>query len=240
MRKNLLKKAKQRIGEKTSEADIQIIKSINLQEDLENVFNLLSEQLIEWYGYSFPELRQSIRDNELLLKVSQLGSKKNLDSKKLLETASKETIEKILEKAKNSFGGEFKKEEYEIISEFSTSLLALKGLEKKNSSFIEQKVKDYAPNMNEICGAMLAAKLIAKANGLKKLAFLPSSTIQLLGAEKALFRHLKSGAKPPKHGIILQHQLVKSASKQEKGKAARRLAAKISIAAKKDYFKKTQ
>ncbi len=98
-------------------------------------------------------------------------------------------------------------------------------------------MKDYCPNITVVAGVMVGAKLIALAGDLKRLILFPSSTVQLLGAEKALFRHMKTGARVPKHGIIHEHALVAKASKENKGKAARALADKISMAAKIDYFK---
>jgi nucleolar protein 56 len=97
-------------------------------------------------------------------------------------------------------------------------------------------MKEIAPNLESIAGATIGARLIAKSGGLKELANLPASTIQVLGAEKALFKHLKYGTKPPKHGILFQHPLVHSAPKWQRGKIARLLANKISIAARADYF----
>jgi nucleolar protein 56 len=98
-------------------------------------------------------------------------------------------------------------------------------------------MKRYCPNLLEITGMMLGAKLIAKAGSLKRLSQFPASTIQVLGAEKALFRHMKTGARPPRHGMLIQHPIVAQAKQKEHGKRARTLADKISIAAKVDYFK---
>ncbi|MBM3199341.1 hypothetical protein FJZ53_00265 [Candidatus Woesearchaeota archaeon] len=92
-----------------------------------------------------------------------------------------------------------------------------------------------APNLTTLIGEELATELIITAKSLQKLAFMTSSKIQVLGAEAALFRHLKEKTKPPKHGIIFNHPSVQEA--ENKGKAARKLSAKISIAAKKDYFR---
>ena len=91
------------------------------------------------------------------------------------------------------------------------------------------------PNLTAICGSLLGAKLVELAGGLKELINFPAGTVQLLGAEKALFRHIKKGNKPPKHGYIITHPLVANAT--NKGKAARTLANKILISAKVDYFK---
>ena len=93
------------------------------------------------------------------------------------------------------------------------------------------------PNTKAICGAYLGAKLIEHAGSFKRLSEMPASTIQILGAEKALFRHLKTGAKPPRHGLIVNHLLIANAPDSMHGKIARALADKIAIASKVDYFK---
>ena len=98
-------------------------------------------------------------------------------------------------------------------------------------------MKTYCPNLLAVTGISLGAKLMSKAGSLKRLVLMPASTIQVLGAEKALFRHMKTGAKPPRHGIIIKHPLISSAKQKEHGKRARTLADKIAIAVKVDYFK---
>ena len=96
-----------------------------------------------------------------------------------------------------------------------------------------------APNLKLIVGPSLGAKLISHAGGLKRLATYPSSTVQIMGAEKALFRHLKSGDRPPKYGLIYQHPQVRGAKWWNRGKIARMLAGKISLAVRRDVFTKT-
>ncbi len=110
----------------------------------------------------------------------------------------------------------------------------MKNLEKQ----IEKDMQSIAPNITQIIGSLIGARLISLAGGIERLAFLPSSTIQLLGAEKALFRFKKEGGKPPKHGVIFQHPLVNRASRDHRGKVARILANKIAIASKADVFTK--
>jgi nucleolar protein 56 len=100
-------------------------------------------------------------------------------------------------------------------------------------------MKRIAPNVTDVAGATIGARLMAKAGGLDRLAVLPASTIQILGAEKALFRALRTGARPPKHGILFQHQEVHLAPKWQRGKIARTLANKIAIAARVDYYRGT-
>ena len=104
------------------------------------------------------------------------------------------------------------------------------------SEYIEQNAPIIIPLTVNIVGNQLAVRLVAAAGSLSKLARMPSSTIQLLGAEKALFRHMSDGSPPPKHGYLYQHPLVRKASKKDKGKISRKLASKVSIASKIDYY----
>ena len=103
---------------------------------------------------------------------------------------------------------------------------------------IESDVQRIAPNISNIAGFLISARLMSLAGGMERLATMPASTIQLLGAEKALFRFKKEGGKPPKHGVIFQHPLINKASRKNRGKIARILAAKIAIAARADVFTK--
>jgi len=116
-------------------------------------------------------------------------------------------------------------------------LLNIMDFREKIAKHIEKLVEEISPNVAAIAGPSLAAKLITRAGGVLELAKLPSSTIQVLGAEKALFRALKLGVRPPKHGIIFQHPLVHSTPRKFRGKVARVLASKISLAAKMDAFR---
>jgi nucleolar protein 56 len=103
---------------------------------------------------------------------------------------------------------------------------------------IEIDMKTIAPNTSKIIGPLVGARLIALAGGMQRMAMLPASTIQILGAEKALFRFKKEGGRPPKHGVIFQHPLINRAQKTERGRIARLLANKISTAMKADVFTK--
>ena len=103
-------------------------------------------------------------------------------------------------------------------------------------AYLEDRMRALAPNLSEACGPKLGAQLIELAGGLRELAMRPSSTVQVMGAEKAMFRHLRGEAAPPKHGLIFQHPTVQFAPKKDRGKAARKLAARIVMAARKDAF----
>jgi nucleolar protein 56 len=136
--------------------------------------------------------------------------------------------------SEKSMGIDLDSETMEMMGEYITEIRMMLKLKDRLVEYVEQSIKTLCPNIAELCGDLLGAKLLTLAGSLKKMANMPSSTIQVLGAEKALFRHLCSGAKPPKHGIILQHPFVAQA--KNRGKAARRLSAKIAIAAKMDFF----
>ncbi len=97
-------------------------------------------------------------------------------------------------------------------------------------------MEELAPNVRAVAGALLGARLIAMAGSLQNLAMRPASTIQVIGAEKALFRSLKTGARPPKHGLIFQHTLLHDAKRWQRGKIARVIAGKLAIAARADAF----
>jgi nucleolar protein 56 len=119
------------------------------------------------------------------------------------------------------------------LASFGVEILKIKdNLEK----YIEESMKDVAPNLQTLVGSLLGARLISLAGNLENLAKRSSGTVQVLGAEKALFRHLRSGEDPPKHGVIFQSPLIHSAKLHQRGKIARALAGKLSIAARVDYF----
>ena len=109
---------------------------------------------------------------------------------------------------------------------------------KKMEKQIEEEMKIVAPNISNIIGPLIGARLISFAGGLQRLATFPASTVQILGAEKALFRFKKEGGRPPKHGVIFQHTTINGAPRKIRGRLSRVYANKISIAAKADFFTK--
>jgi hypothetical protein len=149
------------------------------------------------------------------------------------------------------------KEQYNVLKEMATGWELVHKLSKTESEgathlgalvketertigrlerFVEERMRQIAPSVCEVCGPILGARLIEKSGGLARLAMKPSSAVQILGAEKALFRHLKTGAPPPKHGIILLHPSIMGSPRRERGKKARAFAAKITMAARRDAF----
>jgi nucleolar protein 56 len=124
-----------------------------------------------------------------------------------------------------------------IVKRLADQVIAQSDLRRVLSDHIEVAMETVAPNVKELLTASVGARIIAKAGSLARLATLPASTIQVLGAEKALFRALKTGARPPKHGLLFQHPLIHSAPKWQRGKIARAIASKVAIAARIDYYR---
>ena len=130
-------------------------------------------------------------------------------------------------------------EDLEIMNNYAKSIHELQKSRKNIENYIDHKMESIAPNLRLLVGPTLGAKLISHAGGIKRLALYPSSTVQIMGAEKALFRHLKSGDRPPKYGLIYQHPQVRGAKWWNRGKIARMLAGRISLAVRRDVFTKT-
>jgi nucleolar protein 56 len=122
--------------------------------------------------------------------------------------------------------------------EFAESIERLSEMRKKIAGAIELEMHAVAPNLSSLAGELLGARLIARAGGLESLARMPASKIQVMGASKALFKHLQFGAKPPKHGLIFQHPLIRGSPLSKRGKIARTMAAKLAIAARIDFYSK--
>jgi nucleolar protein 56 len=157
-------------------------------------------------------------------------------AKAIADHGSKEDIMSALNLTMDSIGSEIDQEDLASVrvlaSALTDSLKARAGLER----YIEARMKEVAPNIGAIAGPVIGARLMMHAGSLGRLASLPSGTVQLLGAEKAMFRHLKDGSRPPKHGILFQHPWVHSAPPWQRGAIARALAAKICLAARADAY----
>ncbi len=122
------------------------------------------------------------------------------------------------------------------IDKLKRFITSIQELVSSLSNYLDLESPKVFPALVEILGTQLAVRMVASAGELSKLARMPSSTIQLLGAEKALFRHMSDGSPPPKHGFLYQHPTIKKSSPKNKGKNSRKLAAKVAIASKLDYF----
>jgi len=231
-----------RIKEQSSNPDLQAMESVQALDEVDKTANIISSRLREWYGLHFPELTSMVDDNISLAKlIINFKSRTNYDADLLEQMGYSKAKSKAIEtSAKNSRGADLRDEDLSRIIQLAEEAQHLFSLRDKLASHVEKTMRQVAPNLSEIAGASIGARLIARSGGLKKLAILPASTIQILGAEKALYRALKSGARPPKHGILFQHAAVHSAPKWQRGKVARSVAGKIAIAARIDLFRGTK
>lgn len=218
--------------------DLLIAQAIQAIDDLDKTLNLFASRLREWYGLHFPELSRLIDKHETYLKlVGNLGGRTNFTSKNLEKAGlSSDNIKTIVDSTKTSMGANVADEDLEKIRDMCRNTLELYRIRSDLENYVDSTMKVVAPNIYSLVGALLGARLIALAGGLGNLAKRPASTIQVLGAEKALFRALKTGARPPKHGVIFQHQDIHSAQRWQRGKIARALAGKLAIAARLDGF----
>ena len=231
--------SKQQIRDVSGKEDLQIIEGINSLDELDKAINILMARINEWYGLHFPELENLVKDSNEYFKFVSLGLNRSSITEKDLDSFSfsEKKLDAIFSAAQDSKGGEINSKDLSIISILSDNVINLVKVRDKMLNYISDLMNNVAPNLSAIAGPTIGARLIAKSGGMMKLARLPSSTIQVLGAEKALFRSLKSGSRPPKHGIIFQHDKVHSSPKWQRGKIARSLAAKIAIAARIDVFR---
>lgn len=230
--------AKLRIKGASEKRDLVVGQAIQTLDDLDRTVNLFMGRLREWYGVYFPEMDRLIEKHETYARlVLKLGDRENYSFETVsAEGLPKERSELVAKTAQSSMGADISEVDLEQIQTLSKDVLSLYELRKNMENYVDRTMEELAPNVRAVAGALLGARLIAMAGGLQNLAMRPASTIQVLGAEKALFRSLKTGARPPKHGLIFQHTLLHDAKRWQRGKIARVIAGKLSIAARADAF----
>jgi nucleolar protein 56 len=218
--------------------EAQITQTVQLLGELDTSLNGLSSRVREWYGLHYPELSRIIRDHEKYLRfIVEVGDRTSVTVEKV-ETLSLQRREStgIMKGAEGSMGAQLSPGDLAELQRLAEQVLSLYNYRAKLTEYISAIAMEAAPNVSALAGPTLAAKLIEKAGGIRRLAMMPSSSLQILGAEKALFRAVKTHAKPPKHGLIFQHSYVNAAPRGLRGLRARHLAAKLSIAARADAF----
>ncbi|MFL6474709.1 MAG: NOP5/NOP56 family protein [Nitrososphaera sp.] len=228
-----------RVKEASEKLDLHIIQSINALDELDKIINTVGARMREWYGLHFPELDNLVSSLGVYAEiVSRAGLRENIivDILQSIGLQDKK-VEVILDAAKRSKGGDMTPENLAIVKRLADVVIAQSDLRRVLADHIEAAMETVAPNVKELLTAAVGARIISKAGSLARLAKLPASTIQILGAEKALFRALKTGARPPKHGLLFQHPLIHSAPKWQRGKIARAVASKVAIAARIDYYR---
>lgn len=218
--------------------DLLAVQAIRAIDDIDKTLNLFAVRLREWYSVHFPELDDISREHEEYVKIAaEIGFREQMDVSKLVKLGISEgKAKRIVEAAQKSIGAELSEIDMNIIKVFANIWLELYELRERLTEYISQVMKEVAPNVTALVGPLLGARLLSLAGSLEELARLPASTVQVLGAEKALFRALRTGGKPPKHGVIFQYPEIRKAPKWQRGKISRALATKLSIAARIDFF----
>ena len=228
-----------RVKEASEKLDLHIIQSINALDELDKIINTIGARMREWYGLHFPELDNLVQSLVAYAEIVSRGGSRDSITAEILQAAGMQDkkLEIILDGTRRSKGGDMTPENLAIVKRLADQVIAQSDLRRVLSDHIEVAMESVAPNVKELLTATVGARMIAKAGSLARLAVLPASTIQVLGAEKALFRALKTGARPPKHGLLFQHPLIHSAPKWQRGKIARAVASKVAIAARIDYYR---
>jgi len=202
-----------------------LMHAVGVVDELDRTINTLSERMREWYGLYYPEATRLINTHDQLARI-------------ICEEGEREKIKhKNLEKySKISAGMPFSDSDLKAVQEYSGTILQLSKAREYVAEYIRTESKDIMPNLAAVAGPLIACRLVALAGSMEKLAKMSSSTIQLLGAEKALFRHLRGEGRAPKFGVIFAHPSVQNAPRDERGKVARVLAAKLTMAARADFY----
>ncbi len=230
--------SKKSIAYSSQRIDKNVVHAILTMDDIDKTTNLFTSRIREWYGVHFPEILKEVQNHVTLCKIiTEIGTRQNFTENSIKDYGfSIERSKKLVELASKSMGAHYEDKDLLPLQEMTQKTLDLYEERDKLDNWIEREMGRIAPNMKAVVGSAIAARLIALAGGLREIAMKPASTVQLLGAEKALFRALKTGAKPPKHGIIYQMPELHSCSWWQRGNISRAIAGKLTIAARVDAF----
>jgi nucleolar protein 56 len=224
------------IREASERKDQLIVQAMGALDEVEKALNVIASRLREWYGLHYPEATQRM-DNALhLAQLVVEGGRREIirENPNLVQLLPKEAVKSLA--SGQSMGAEIGQYDMTMIQALAQQYLDFQRLRNQLEEYLDDSMREAAPNLRGLIGPVVGARLIALAGSIQKLARLPASTTQVLGAERALFRSLKTGAPPPKHGVIFQHTSVHSAPWWQRGKIARILAGKIAIAARVDAY----
>jgi len=210
--------------------DVMIVQAIGLLDDLDKELNTYAMRVKEWYGWHFPEMAKILNDNLAYAKVVlKMGMRTNWEKADLAEILPEEIEAAVKSAADRSMGTEITDEDLENIQNLAEQVVQFTEYRIQLSSYLSARMTAIAPNLTALVGELVGARLIAHAGSLMNLSKSPASTIQILGAEKALFRALKTKHDTPKYGLIYHASLIGQASGRNKGKMARVLAAKAAL-----------
>ncbi|XP_063781572.1 nucleolar protein 56-like [Pseudophryne corroboree] len=221
--------------------DNMIIQSISLLDQLDKDINTFSMRVREWYGYHFPELIKIVADNYTYCRMAKyIGNRKELSEEKLEEmeeiVMDSAKAQAVLDASRSSMGMDISPIDLINIESFSCRVISLSEYRKGLQEYLRSKMSQVAPSLSALIGEVVGARLISHAGSLTNLAKYPASTVQILGAEKALFRALKTKGNTPKYGLIFHSTFIGRAAAKNKGRISRYLANKCSIASRIDCF----
>jgi nucleolar protein 56 len=230
--------AKMKVKTTVERHDLLAAQAVQMVDDLDKSLNVFMSRVREWFGLHYPELDRLLDKHETYARlVVNLGKRENFTVENLeKEGLPDKKAQSIAKVAAASMGADLGDDDLAQIQDICRNVLELYHVRQSLENYVDSVMEEVAPNTRAIGGSLLGARLLSLSGGLLNLAKLPASTIQILGAEKALFRSLKTKARPPKHGIIFQHPDIHDAKRWQRGKIARALAGKLSIAARVDAF----
>lgn len=237
IRKKFISSTKEQMQQSYQKEEYVLMQAINAYNESNKSYNLANERLSEWFGLYVPELKTS--NFIALANIACMLAQNKIDKEGIISAiGNAELGENIYNMIKNSIGRELNEFEAKALEGFAQYAIAsLKNMDVL-SEYIKNTSTKLLPNLTYLTDDKIAAELLSKAGSIERLATMPSSTVQLLGAEKALFKHIKYGTKPPKYGILFKLADVTAAPKNKKGRIARVYATKITIALKADYLSK--
>lgn len=215
--------------------DVMIIQAICLLDDLDKELNNYAMRLKEWYSWHFPELIDIVSDYLLYAKVVQaVGMRTNVREVDLKELLPEDLEQEVQAAAEKSMGTEISLDDEAHIKDLASQIIEMYEYRESLADYLKVRMSAVAPNLSAMVGEIVGARLISKAGSLVNLAKLPSSTVQILGAEKALFKAIRTKHNTPKYGLIYHASLVGAAPMSVKGKISRSLAAKCSLSIRYD------
>ncbi|KAM9028639.1 nucleolar protein 56 [Ara ararauna] len=221
--------------------DNMIIQSISLLDQLDKDINTFSMRVREWYGYHFPELIRIVPENSMYCRVAKfIGNRRELSEESLegLEEIVMDgaKAQAILDASRSSMGMDISPLDLINIESFSRRVISLSEYRRGLQEYLRSKMSQVAPSLSALIGEVVGARLISHAGSLTNLAKYPASTVQILGAEKALFRALKTRGNTPKYGLIFHSTFIGRAAAKNKGRISRYLANKCTLASRIDCF----
>ncbi|KAL9029648.1 MAG: hypothetical protein Q9196_002131 [Gyalolechia fulgens] len=220
--------------------DTMIIQAIALLDDLDKELNIYAMRVKEWYGWHFPEMARIVNDNLAYARIIiAMGMRTNAANADLAEILPEEIETAVKAAAEVSMGTEITSEDLDNIRGLAEQVVSFTSERAQLSNYLSARMAAVAPNLTALVGDLVGARLIAHAGSLMNLAKSPASTIQILGAEKALFRALKTKHDTPKYGLIYHASLIGQATGKNKGKIARMLSSKAALGLRIDALAET-